>query len=57
MAKEIGVDIISFWPTHNPFYGSSWRWHLGQFKKVGVPCWKGREVILRPENIPTNCIH
>ena len=57
MAKEIGVDIISFWPTHNPFYGSSWRWHLGQFNKVGVPCWKGREVILRPENIPTNCLH
>jgi len=51
------VDIISFWPTHNPFYGSSWRWHLGGFKRVGVPCWKGREVILRPEYIPTNCIH
>jgi hypothetical protein len=57
MAKEIGVDIISFWPTHNPFYGSSWRWHLGQFNQVGDKCWKGREVILRPENIPTDCIH
>jgi len=57
MAREIGVDIISFWPTHNPFYGSSWRWHLGGFKNVGVPCWKGREVILRPENIPTDVIH
>ena len=57
MAREIGVDIISFWPTHNPFYGSSWRWHLGQFKRVGDKCWKGREVILRPENIPTNVIH
>jgi len=57
MAKEIGVDIISFWPTHNPFYGSSWRWHLGGFNKIGVPCWKGREVILRPENIPAEGIH
>ena len=57
MAREIGVDIISFWPTHNPFYGTSWRWHLGRFKNVGVKCWKGREVILRPENIPTDCIH
>ena len=57
MAREIGVDIISFWPTHNPFYGSSWRWHLGQFNRVGDKCWKGREVILRPENIPTDVIH
>jgi organic radical activating enzyme len=57
MAKEIGVDIISFWPTHNPFYGSSWRWHLGQFKNVGVPCWKGREVILRPDHIPAEGMH
>lgn len=50
MAKEIGVDMISFWPTGNPFYGISWRWRLGQFKNVGRESWKGREVILRPEN-------
>ncbi|HEV2456418.1 MAG TPA: radical SAM/SPASM domain-containing protein, partial [Verrucomicrobiae bacterium] len=50
MAKQLGVDIISFWPTGNPFYGISWRYRLGQFNKIGVPSWKGREVILRPEN-------
>ena len=47
MAKEIGVDIISFWPTHNPFYGMSWRYHLGLLNHVGVKTWKGREVFLR----------
>jgi hypothetical protein len=50
MAKQIGVDMISFWPTANPFYGVSWRYRLGRFNKVGRPSWKGREVILRPEN-------
>jgi MoaA/NifB/PqqE/SkfB family radical SAM enzyme len=48
MAKEIKVDIISFWPTHNPFYGMSWRYHLGMMNRIGVKSWKGREVILRP---------
>lgn len=50
MAKDIGVDIISFWPTRNPFYGVSWRYRLGQFNDIGRPSWKGREVILRPDN-------
>ena len=49
LAKEINVDLISFWPTHNPFYGISWRWHLGRFNRIGRESWKGREVILRPE--------
>ena len=49
MATEIKVDLISFWPTHNPFYGISWRWHLGRFNHVGRESWKGREVILRPD--------
>ena len=57
MARGIGMDLISFWPTHNPFYGTSWRWHLGQFNRVGVKCWKGREVVLRPENIPADQVH
>jgi MoaA/NifB/PqqE/SkfB family radical SAM enzyme len=57
MAREIGVDIISFWPTQNPFYGTSWRYKLGLLNHVGVKCWKGREVVLRPENIPANQIH
>jgi MoaA/NifB/PqqE/SkfB family radical SAM enzyme len=47
MAKEIGVDIISFWPTGNPFYGISWRYRLGRLNHVGVKTWKGREVFLR----------
>ena len=50
MAKDIGVDMISFWPTQNPFYGISWRYRLGQFNNIGRSSWKGREVILRPEN-------
>lgn len=50
MAKETGVDLISFWPTGNPFYGISWRYRLGAFSDIGRPSWKGREVILRPEN-------
>jgi len=57
MAKEARVDILSFWPTHNPFYGMSWRWHLGLMNHLGVKCWKGREIVFRPENIPTDRIH
>jgi len=49
MAKEAGVDIISFWPTGNPFYGVSWRYRLGLMKHIGRDSWKGREVILRPD--------
>jgi hypothetical protein len=51
MAREAKVDFISFWPTNNPFYGISWRWRLGRLNHVGVPCWKGREVDLRPEGL------
>ena len=47
MAKDAGVDIISFWPTNNPFYGMSWRYRLGLLDNVGVKTWKGREVFLR----------
>ena len=47
MAKEAGVDIISFWPTNNPFYGISWRYRLGLLNNIGVKTWKGREVFLR----------
>jgi MoaA/NifB/PqqE/SkfB family radical SAM enzyme len=50
MAKGIGVDIISFWPTGNPFYGISWRYRLGLMNHIGRESWKGREVILRPDN-------
>lgn len=47
MARGIGVDMISFWPTNNPFYGISWRYRLGALNNVGVKCWKGREVDFR----------
>ena len=50
LAREAGVDILSFWPTHNPFYGMSWRYHFGRFNQVGAKSWKGRELVLRPEN-------
>ena len=48
LAREIGMDLISFWPTGNPFYGISWRYRLGLLDNIGVKSWKGREVILRP---------
>ena len=48
LAKAAGVDAISFWPTGNPFYGVSFRYRLGFLNDVGVRCWKGREVDLRP---------
>ena len=51
MAKDAGVDAISFWPTHNPFYGFSFRYRLGFLDDVGIKSWKGREVDLRPEPV------
>jgi len=47
MAKEAGVDAISFWPTCNPFFGISYRYRLGMLNDIGVGTWKGREVDLR----------
>ncbi|MDB6123822.1 MAG: Radical domain protein [Pedosphaera sp.] len=47
MAKEAGVDAISFWPTNNPLYGFSWRYRMGMLNDIGVGSWKGREVDLR----------
>jgi Radical SAM superfamily/Iron-sulfur cluster-binding domain len=44
MAKEAGINIISFWPTRNPFYGFSWRYYLGQMNHIGEKCWKGRQI-------------
>jgi len=48
LAKEAGVDAISFWPTTNPFYGWSYRYRLGFLNDIGVRTWKGRELDLRP---------
>jgi hypothetical protein len=50
MARSAGVDIISFWPTNNPWFGYSWRYRLGWLHHVGVKNWKGREVDLRLQN-------
>jgi MoaA/NifB/PqqE/SkfB family radical SAM enzyme len=47
MAKAIGVDSISFWPTNNPFYGTSWRYRLGLMNHIGEASWKGREIDFR----------
>jgi hypothetical protein len=46
LAKEAGVNIISFWPTRNPFYGASWRYRLGRMNHIGEKSWKGRQVTL-----------
>ena len=55
LAKAAGVDSISFWPTHNPMYGFSYRYALGWLNHIGVGNWKGREVDLRrPAANPTS---
>ncbi len=54
MARAAGVDAISFWPTHNPFYGISYRYAMGWLNDFGVKNWKGLEVDLRkPASSPT----
>lgn len=42
LAKEAGVDKISFWPTGNPFWGISWRYFIkNYFNEIGVKNNKG----------------
>jgi molybdenum cofactor biosynthesis enzyme MoaA len=31
LAREAGIDVISFWPTMAPIRGISWRYHAGFF--------------------------
>ncbi len=52
LARAAGLDLISFWPTNNPFYGWSYRYRLGCLNDIGAACWKGREVDLRKTNSP-----
>jgi uncharacterized Fe-S cluster-containing radical SAM superfamily protein len=53
LAREAGVDAISFWPTRRPRRGISWRFYLlPHFKKLGVANWKGREVRLKNHIFP-----
>ncbi len=48
LAREAGVDILSFWPTTAPYHGTSWRYRAGGYcAKVGTPSWKGREVVFQ----------
>jgi MoaA/NifB/PqqE/SkfB family radical SAM enzyme len=56
MAKDAGVDAISFWPTNNPYYGYSYRYRLGALNDVGVKNWKGREVDLRSSYRPRELV-
>ena len=45
LAKDAGVDSILFWPTKNPFYGISWRYHRKKFyKTLGESTSTGREI-------------
>lgn len=48
LAKDAGVDLISFWPTNTPVCGISLRYRLGWLNNVGEKSWKGRELRLRP---------
>src|SRR5882762_3077023 len=49
MARAARVNIISFWPTNNPYYGYSFRYRLGLLNRFGVKNWKGREIDFRNE--------
>jgi MoaA/NifB/PqqE/SkfB family radical SAM enzyme len=51
MAKAAKVDLISFWPTNNPWFGFSYRYRLGTLNNIGIKCWKGRELDLRSANV------
>lgn len=44
MARDAGVDKITFWPSLSPPWSFSRRWYLGKFKNVGTPFPNGRVV-------------
>jgi hypothetical protein len=49
LARNAGVDSLSFWPTLSPLYGISWRYYLNRFfRTLGVSTWKGREILFQP---------
>lgn len=41
LAKESGVDVLSFWQTNTPYYGKSLRRY---YRKISRRCWKGWEI-------------
>jgi len=47
-AEEIGVDIISFWPTIYPPWGAPYKYHLGlsTTNRLGKLTENGREIVL-----------
>jgi pyruvate-formate lyase-activating enzyme len=46
LARNAGVNILSFWPAKRPVHGISWKYHLHPYyKSLGNSSWKGREVI------------
>ncbi len=47
LARQSGVDKITFWPTLSPPWSLSWRWYLGKMKHVGEPFAHGRQVVFR----------
>jgi MoaA/NifB/PqqE/SkfB family radical SAM enzyme len=52
LAKDAGVDYISFWPTNSPFYGISLRYKMGKLNNIGQKSWKGREVWFTERDTP-----
>lgn len=54
LAKEAGVDMISFWPTRHPISGISWRYYLKRsYRTMGEPRGGGRTLrFARPETEP-----
>lgn len=47
LARQSGVDKITFWPTLSPPWSLSWRWYLGRMKHIGEPFAHGRQVVFR----------
>jgi uncharacterized Fe-S cluster-containing radical SAM superfamily protein len=48
LAREAGVDLISFWPTNSPLYGISLRYRFGGYvRRVGEKGLNRREVFLK----------
>ena len=49
LAREAGVDMISFWPTGSPRFAQSLRYRLGGYvSSVGEANWRGRVVDFHP---------
>ncbi len=57
LARNAGIDIISFWPTRSPFYGISWRYYLKTFyRTLGESKGRGREVRFDQPSAPAEAV-